>query len=81
MRRLFYIAYFFEVGLLLLFMPWSSAWDHNYFADSFSQLIRPIVRSNFVRGAVSGVGLINLWAGFADLRRLVALRRSERDKQ
>ena len=29
--RLVFLAYFAEVGLLLLIVPWSPFWDRNYF--------------------------------------------------
>ena len=55
-------------------MPWWPAfWEHNYFALSFP-LFRSVLTNNFVRGAVSGLGVVNLFAGFADLAYLVAGR-------
>lgn len=60
------MAFFLEVGLLLLVLPWSAFWEQNYFAGIWSWT-RVLFANNFVRGAVSGVGLVNLCAGFADL--------------
>jgi hypothetical protein len=68
-----YIAFFLEVGLLLIVLPWSAFWDRNYFAATWPGL-RPIVTNNFVRGAVTGLGLVNLVAGFADLTLVFASR-------
>lgn len=63
---------FVQVGLLLLVLPWWPAfWEHNYFALAWPPL-RTLLMNNFVRGAVSGLGLVNLVAGFADLARLFA---------
>ena len=73
-RRLVFVAFFLEVGLLLLVVPWSAFWDHNYFAALWPAL-RPVLMNNFVRGAVSGVGVVNLCAAFADL--LVIFRRQD----
>jgi hypothetical protein len=76
-RRLAYVAFFFEVGFLLVVIPWSEFWEHNYFAAAWP-LVRSIVTNNFVRGAVSGLGVVNLGAGFADLvAALTARERSE----
>jgi hypothetical protein len=72
-RRLVYVAFFLEVGLLLLVLPWSAFWDQNYFADTWAWT-RALVANNFFRGAVSGVGLVNLCAGFADLAHIFAAR-------
>ena len=65
-RRLVYIAFFIEVGLLLIVLPWSAFWDRNYFVVNWPAL-RPFLASNFLRGAVTGLGVVNLIAGFADL--------------
>jgi hypothetical protein len=60
-------VFFVQVGLMLVVLPWWPAfWEHNYFAMAFPAL-RPILTNNFVRGAVSGLGVVNLFAGFADL--------------
>lgn len=51
-------------------MPWWPAfWEHNYFALAWPPL-RTFVTNNFVRGAVSGLGIVNLFAGFVDLAHL-----------
>ena len=70
LNRLLFTAYFLEVGIILLVVPWSTFWDGNYFAESFP-LLQTLVRNNFVRGAVSGIGVLNLAAGLADLRVLL----------
>jgi hypothetical protein len=72
-RRLVYVAFFLEVGLLLVVLPWSGFWAHNYFVVEWPAL-EPLVTNNFVRGAVTGLGLVNLYAGFADLAHVFATR-------
>jgi hypothetical protein len=73
-KRLLYIAYFLEVGLLLVLVPWSGFWDHNYFLGEVPRL-QAFLSNHFVRGAVSGLGIVNLWAGLIDLGALVSMRR------
>ena len=66
MKRLVLVVFFFEVGVVLIFIPWSAFWDRNYFA----QLVPPLqmaITNNFFRGAVSGLGVINVVAGLAEL--------------
>ncbi len=75
-RRLVYVAFFLEVGLLLIVVPWSAFWDRNYFATRWPA-IRPLLANNFVRGGVTGLGVVNLVAGFADLALVFSVR--ERD--
>ena len=72
-RRLLYVAFFLEVGLLLVVLPWSGFWEKNYFAMSWPGL-REVLTNDFVRGAVTGLGLVNLYAGFADLAIVFAAR-------
>lgn len=73
-RRLVFIAFFIEVGLLLIVVPWSGFWENNYFAAAWPGL-RPILTNNFLRGAVTGLGIVNLCAGFADVALIFTARR------
>jgi len=72
-RRFVYVAFFLEVGLLLVVLPWSTFWERNYFAEALP-VLQPLLTNNFVRGAVTGLGLVNLVAGFADLSLLFSAR-------
>ena len=74
LTRLLYIAYFLEVGLILLFIPWSVFWERNFFAESLP-VVHAVVKNNFMRGAISGIGVLNLLAGLADLRTLIPWER------
>ena len=73
-NRYLVIAYFIEVGLILVVVPWSGFWERNYFTQALP-LVGGILRSPAVRGAVSGIGLINIVAGIADLVSLLVPRR------
>ena len=75
--RLLLVALFFEVGIVLTVVPWSVYWDRNYFAETMP-LLHVLITNNFVRGAVSGLGLVNLATALGDLLSLLAARR-ERD--
>ena len=72
-RRLVFVAFFLEVGLLLVVLPWSAFWEHNYFAETWP-ILQPWLTNNFIRGAVTGLGFVNLFAGFADLALVFAAR-------
>jgi hypothetical protein len=56
-------------------LPWSSFWEQNYFAESWAPL-HAFVTNNFVRGAVSGLGIVNLAIGFSELASLFFTRGS-----
>jgi hypothetical protein len=68
-----YIAFFLEVGLLLLVLPWSGFWEQNYFAQAWPPLAA-CLKNDYLRGAVSGLGVVNLFAGFADLALIFSAR-------
>jgi hypothetical protein len=55
-------------------VPWSPFWERNYFADRIP-VLRDGLANNFVRGGVSGLGVVNLTVGFMDLAGLMAARR------
>jgi len=74
LRRTLYVAYFLEVGLLLVLLPWSSFWERNYFVSLLPSLL-DLLRNNYLRGAVSGLGVVNLLVGFYDLSDLLMARR------
>jgi hypothetical protein len=67
------VAFFLEVGLLLLVLPWSGFWEQNYFAESWPAL-GAWLKNDYVRGAISGLGIVNLSAGLVDLAPLVTTR-------
>ena len=75
LKRLLLVAYFLEVGLLLVLVPWSGFWDRNYFANSLP-VLQNILRNNYVRGAVSGLGIVNLLMGFDELATVLWTRRT-----
>jgi polyferredoxin len=72
-RRLVLVAFFIEVGLLLLVLPWSSFWERNYFIEAVPAL-GAILTNHFGRGAISGLGLLNLCAGFAEMAPIFTAR-------
>jgi hypothetical protein len=66
-------VFFIEAGLLLLVLPWSAFWDRNYFVHAWAPL-EPFLSSPFVRGGVSGVGLLNLAVGLSEMPAAMGLR-------
>jgi hypothetical protein len=60
------VILFLEVGFVLMLAPWSTYWDRNYFAE-WLPFLSPLFKSTFVRGAVTGLGIVNVAAGVLDL--------------
>ena len=56
--------------------PWSAFWEHNRFAATHAA-VEALIGSPFVRGAVSGVGVITMIAGLSELLSVVLSRRRE----
>src|SRR4026208_1199574 len=84
---IFYIILCVEIGLFLTVFPWwphgmwgFSDWGNNYFLlyaarKTGIQGLQTVVASGWVRGAVSGIGLLNLGIAFGEIynfRRSVA---------
>jgi len=76
-RRLVLAIFFLEIGFVLIVIPWLAFWDRNYFAQ-IAPPLEAIITNNFFRGAVSGLGLINVLAGLIELVSMVLGRSSER---
>ncbi|MGH9530931.1 MAG: hypothetical protein ACRD2Q_00960 [Terriglobales bacterium] len=51
-----------EIGLLLVVLPWTTIWTENSLLVGNPRL-QTFVRQNFVRGLVSGLGLLDIWLG------------------
>jgi hypothetical protein len=69
MNRLLAVAFIlfcFEIGLFLVFVPWSTLWENNVLL-TYSFPLRNFLLNNFVRGAVSGLGLIDIALGLSEL--------------
>ena len=47
------------LGLALILVPWSDLWDTNYFLYHYPAL-GIFVKSPFLRGAISGLGFMNV---------------------
>lgn len=76
MRRLVLTAVFLEVGVALIVVPWSAFWDRNYFAQALPP-VAALITNNFTRGAVSGLGVINVIVGMGELLSMLMARHVE----
>ncbi len=51
------------LGVMLMIVPWRPEWSDNPLLYSYPTL-RAVVASGFVRGAATGLGVLNVWIGF-----------------
>ena len=69
MSAIVFITFCLEIGLYLLIAPWTDSWDGNYFSGIVPQLSE--YWGNFyLRGAVSGLGVVNLYISLVEIFRL-----------
>ncbi|MGA9528729.1 MAG: hypothetical protein WBS24_11485 [Terriglobales bacterium] len=51
------------LGVMLMILPWRPEWSENSFLVAYPA-IRELLSSGFIRGIVTGLGLVNVWIGF-----------------
>ncbi len=54
-----------EVGIILTVLPWTRIWTENSLLLGYPR-VRELLMLNFVRGLVSGLGLVDIWMGIAE---------------
>ncbi|HWY43810.1 MAG TPA: hypothetical protein VNX66_09960 [Candidatus Sulfotelmatobacter sp.] len=52
-----------EMGALLLYLPWSSFWEQNYFLHHLPNAMRLFLLHSSFRGIVSGLGVLDILVG------------------
>ena len=57
------------IGVVLLLFPWTPYWDNNYFAG-LSPFWRHWWINLYLRGAISGIGVVNLYISLVEVFRL-----------
>jgi len=55
-------------GMALVLVPWSDIWDTNYFLYHYPAL-GIFVKNPFLRGAISGLGFMNILLSLDEFRR------------
>jgi hypothetical protein len=64
------VAFALEIGLFLLFFPWTQWWDLNWI-PVHSRSLAELWLSPYVRGAISGLGALDIYIAFAELVRQI----------
>ncbi len=64
-----YVVFCFEVGVFLFVLPWVPIWSRNFFVSQYP-LISSVAMNYFVRGAISGLGLADIWLAVYEAWRL-----------
>jgi hypothetical protein len=80
-----FIIFCFELGLFLLIYPWTDGWGGNYFAsavpDSVQTAWHAFWNNSYVRGGISGLGVVNLWIAILEVFRMFSRRHQARNPE
>jgi hypothetical protein len=69
MSAVLFVTFCLEVGLFLVIFPWTEYWDGNFFSSLIPEWHR-YWENMYVRGAISGLGVIDLYICFVEIIRL-----------
>ena len=64
------VIFAFELGAFLVVFPWLESWDVSW-VPAHSQALSNIWMSRYFRGALSGLGLLNIYIGLVELIKLL----------
>jgi len=66
---LIFIVFCLELGMFLVIFPWSDLWDRSFFS-ALAPEWRTFWDNAYLRGAVSGLGIVNLYISLTEIFRL-----------
>ncbi|HLK51872.1 MAG TPA: hypothetical protein VKU42_00370 [Candidatus Angelobacter sp.] len=60
-----YVLFCIELGLVLITLPWTRYWFSDGLLAQWPTL-QNLLQLGFIRGAVSGLGLLDIWLGIVE---------------
>jgi hypothetical protein len=66
--RIVVLVIWLEFGFVLILLPWLEIWEANYFLYQYP-LLGLFVKNPFLRGAISGLGFMNVLLSIGAFRR------------
>jgi hypothetical protein len=70
-----FIVFCFAIGAFLIVIPWHPLWEKNFLLH-YLPAARGLVLTRFFRGAVSGLGAVDLALGLAECARMIKASRN-----
>ena len=64
-----YVVICFEMGASLFLFPWVPLWSQNFFVGHYFWVFT-LARNYYIRGGISGLGLIDVFLAFHEVWRL-----------
>jgi hypothetical protein len=61
-KLVIFVGFCVELGMIMAVLPWTQLWTDNNLVLAHPAL-HSLIRENFVRGLISGIGLIDIWMG------------------
>lgn len=62
LKLVIFVLFCVELGMLLVVLPWTPVWTQNSLLAAHPEL-RAAFQHYFTRGAVTGLGLVDMWIG------------------
>jgi len=76
LRHVLWLLILFELGVVLLFLPWLQMWESNYFLGQYPRL-RPYLMHPSLRGAITGLGALDILLAVELARSLFRLKTTQ----
>lgn len=65
LKLVIFVLFCVELGMLLAVLPWTRVWTENSLLAAYPDL-RNFLQYDFVRGAITGLGLVDIWLGIRE---------------
>lgn len=65
LKLVVFVLFCIELGMLLAVLPWTRVWTENSLLAAYPT-VRTVLQFEFVRGAVTGLGLVDIWLGIRE---------------
>ena len=73
LRNVLWLLILFELGIVLVFLPWLQLWESNYFLGQYPML-RPYLLHPSLRGAITGLGVLDIMLAIDLVRILLRMK-------
>ena len=60
-----YVLFCIELGVALILLPWGPLWSNNNLL-AYWPVVNRFLQHGFVRGAISGLGFLDVWLGISE---------------
>jgi hypothetical protein len=76
LRHVLWLMILFELGVVLLFLPWLQLWESNYFLGHYP-VLRPYLLHPSLRGVITGLGALDILLAADSVRRLMRMKTTQ----